>query len=316
MITEDDKLLVFEDVVEDRSLPKFQVPDTDDADEGEQGIGVSMVRHPASVTMRRFRSNPSRFNIRTGANVVGTVSLDGDASSDDSVRLVPLADVPVASKKPSTWSRFAFWRKAPSSPSPSIEEPEGISIVDFFAHLKNSQQELVVVKARAKGYERAIKNAMAASQHALVEQLKDGLNAHAMEAQLVALGLTKFLTEETVVRFYKQAKKGLRLDRIHNFSRTIPEEVVAKKARADELGLFDAYVVLHYDPQARSFAETEAEKHARKDPILFGLMKGRRVLYVVGDWVDEVCDLTLDQIAEQLGADVVGSLVGPAHPYR
>lgn len=42
---------------------------------------------------------------------------------------------------------------------------------------------------------------------------------------------------------------------------------------------------------------------SKKDPILFGLMTERRVLYFVGDWVDDFCNLTLDQIADVLGYD-------------
>lgn len=42
--------------------------------------------------------------------------------------------------------------------------------------------------------------------------------------------------------------------------------------------------------------------------ILFGLIEGRRRLYVVGDWVDEICDLTMDQIADSIGNDAIGEI--------
>lgn len=110
-------------------------------------------------------------------------------------------------------------------------------------------------------------------------------------------------------RLYKTCKKGLRLDYVRNFTRTIPEDITAKKARADELGIFDNYVVLHFDPNSKSWEETEAERLRRlhPDPILFGLMKTRRVLYFVGDWVDDVCNLTLDQLADLLGTQAIQS---------
>ena len=305
----DDKLEVFEFFQEDRSLPKFQKPGKkrdkmakyeDDSMDEDSDSGVMM-------------SNPWTTNMVVRPNVINL----GTASSATSfVQLVPYGQITeVKQEGPSFWSKLAFWRKPPPPALPP-PEPEGISVLEFFTHLKNNQEELKVVEARAKGYERAIANALQARQHALVEQLQAGLNAYAMETQLVALGLPKFLTEETVVKFVKQAKKGLRLDWVRNFGRTIPEAIVAKMTRANELGNFDNYVVLHYDPHAKSYAETEAEKAAKRDPILFGLMKGRRVLYVVGDWIDEVCDLTLDQIAEQLGRSVVESLAEATHPYR
>jgi hypothetical protein len=123
-------------------------------------------------------------------------------------------------------------------------------------------------------------------------------------------GVDVYLSEGSLVRFYKASKKGLRLDWVANFTRTIPPEVATKKVRADEVGAFDNYVVLHYDPAEKAFSETEWEQLARtsKDPILFGLMKGRRILYFVGDWIDEVCDLTLDQLADVIGKDAVKTI--------
>lgn len=217
-------------------------------------------------------------------------------------------------KKPSFWSKLAFWRSTPKKRAPVDEGT--ISVEEFFTHIKNSASELVIVKERAAGYERALTNAKKNGQTALLEQLKAGLNAYRMEAQLVSMGLTKYVSEEDIVRFYKQSKRGLRLDWIANFARQVPETVTTTKERADELGIFDNYVVLHYDPEGKAYAESEAEKAAKKDPILFGVMKGRRQLYFVGDWIDEFCDLTLDQFAEIMGREAVQS-VGPLpDPYR
>jgi|SRR5581483_4030374 len=299
------KLEVFEFFVTDPLLPKFQKGKKRDKtskydDTLEDSEGEVMMGNPWNGSIVLNPAGPAQV-----------VNLGTALNSDFNIRMVPYD----SSKKegPGFWSRLAFWRKPPPPP-PSPEENPGITILEFFSHLKNNAEELSVVEARAKGYDRAITNALAAGQHALVEQLKGGLNAYRMETQLVALGMPKFLTEETVVKFVKQAKKGLRLDWVRNFGRTIPENIVAKMQRANELGIFDNYAVLHYDPQAKSYAETQAEKAAKRDPILFGLMKDRRVLYVVGDWIDEVCDLTLDQIAEQLGQSVVGSLLEKSTP--
>jgi hypothetical protein len=85
----------------------------------------------------------------------------------------------------------------------------------------------------------------------------------------------------------------------------IPPDIIDRKLEMDGLGIFDNYVVLHYDPDKKSWAETQAEIAARRDPILFGLMSGSRNLYFVGDWIDEKCDLTLEQIVDQLGPSVV-----------
>lgn len=180
-------------------------------------------------------------------------------------------------------------------------EPKEMSVEEFFTRVKAVSVSLQLVQERAHGYEDAILQAKACGQKALVESLTKNLTAVRAEAHLVDLGLTKYLTEADLVKFVKLARKGLRLDWIGNFMRMVPAELLVKKIMCDERFVFDNYVVLHYDPDRKAWGETDAEKESRKDPILFGVMDGRRVLYYIGDWVDEFCDLTLDQVADVLG---------------
>jgi hypothetical protein len=84
--------------------------------------------------------------------------------------------------------------------------------------------------------------------------------------------------------------------------------VLEVKLKTDALGIFDNYVVLHYDPDGKATQMTEAEIAAKKDPILFGVIQHRRRLYFIADWVDEQCDLTLDQIADTLGSKAIEHL--------
>lgn len=199
----------------------------------------------------------------------------------------------VSQKVPkSSWSWLRFWDRPPQ---PSM------TILEFFRSLKNSEQEIKVVDERASGYVKLLTTAKRSGQTAFLEQLEDNLTAYRAETQMLAMGITRYIEEKDVVTFYKKCKKGLRLDWIKNFSRVIPDELVAKKVKADELEIFDNYVVLHYDPQGKAYTETKAEVAAKKDPILFGVLRNRRYLYVIGDWQDELCDLTMDKIAEVLG---------------
>lgn len=189
------------------------------------------------------------------------------------------------------WQRLWDW----------ILERRRMPIEEFFRSVKNNVEELEVVDHRLKGYLTAIEQAKRNGQTALVEKLEANVEGVRTEAQLVAIKLRKYLTEEQLVAFVKKAKKGLRLDWLKNFTRVVPSSVIKTKEAADDRKVFDNYVVLHYDPDAKSWAETQEEKERRKDPILFGVMRGRRRLYFVGDWTDEYCDLTLDQLADVLG---------------
>jgi len=284
MINSLDKLLVFEDFFVDRSLPKHSknkgaqyTINPNDFSVGEDSGNMMMVRPNRSLTIH---------------NVHNAI-------------------------KPSWLVRLFWWISAALRLSPYIkwwsdeevpEQSELMTVEEFFTSVNSSAKEIQLVKDRAAGYEKAMIRAKQGGQQALFEQLVAGMNVHRMESHLMTLGLTKYLEEADLVRFYKQSKKGLRLDWVKNFTRQIPQDVLDKKIQADETGIFDNYVILHYDPTAKSWAETQEEKNRRKDPILFGLMDGCRRLFFVGDWKDEFCDLTLDQIADALGDGAVKDL--------
>lgn len=189
------------------------------------------------------------------------------------------------------WRRFLAW----------VRDERAMPIEQFFRSVKNGVEELELVDHRMQGYLAAVAQARANGQIALAEQLEEGVEGVRAETQMFAIKLRKYITEEQLVSFVKKAKRGLRLDWIKNFTRVVPEAVVKTKQAADARGIFDNYVVLHYDPKKKAWSETKEERERRKDPILFGVVRGRRRLYFVGDWVDEYCDLTLDQLADVLG---------------
>lgn len=189
------------------------------------------------------------------------------------------------------WRWFAGW----------FHEARQMPIDSFFRSVKNSVEELQVVDHRLNGYLSAITQARKNGQTALAEQLETSVEGVRGETQLAAMNLCKYVTEAQLVVFVKKAKKGLRLDWMKNFARIVPDNVIKAKEAADERGVFDNYVVLHYDPQKKAWAETKDEIEKRKDPILFGVLRGRRRLYFVGDWVDPYCSLTFDELADVLG---------------
>ena len=286
----DDKLRIFEDFRVDHALPKYREPEEESEDSSED----SKVWRGGSKFVRGSQ----------------TINAPWDAELDvaQTTWLFENATLPFPWRWARRLKRFLLWLVTWATGGAG-KRGRAITIQEFFSSVKNSAEELKIVTERAAGYEAAMAKAQESGQRALYESLVAGLAATRAEAQLVATGLTTYLEEARIVEFAKRAKKGLRLDWVANFVRTIPDEVLARKSRADALGIFDNYVVLHYDPTAKSWSETEAERRERKrDPILFGVIKGRRRLYFVGDWVDELCDLTLDQIADLLGADALGKI--------
>lgn len=134
------------------------------------------------------------------------------------------------------------------------------------------------------------------NQIALAEKLEEAKNIVASEIVLSKNGYDKYVTEEKIIEFFKRCNRGVRIDFIRNYSTLIPFSVLEKKNALDNLGVFDNYVVMHYDPNMVVFKETERDKKLARDPILFGLIKGSRKLYFVDDWITDEDDLTLDEL--------------------
>lgn len=194
-------------------------------------------------------------------------------------------------------SKVLRWLKAKLKPETVVP------VTQVFARIKASTQELAEWEARDQVLEELLTRSKTAGQHDLVKRLEAERVVRQFENALYVKGRRKLLTEAQLLEFTDECEKGLCLDWVRDFLRPIPPEVVAEKAKCDEDHLFDNYVVLHFDPKNRG---TSPEARAKaKDPILFGVIKGSRKLYFVGDWQDELCDLTFQEIIDTLGKSLV-----------
>jgi hypothetical protein len=177
-----------------------------------------------------------------------------------------------------------------------------IDALEFFSLVKLSSKESVATyRDRVSDYLSAVHNAVTVGQTALMEDLLRGLVTNKYESVLFAEGLYYVVTEEQMVSFVKQCEKGIKLDYIKNFTRPLPQDVVSKIERINQLEVFDNYVVLYYDPEGKIYKETAREEAKRKDPIVFGVIAGSTKLYYIADWVDEYCDLTLEKFIDTIG---------------
>lgn len=206
-------------------------------------------------------------------------------------------------EKPGFFKRLFKKKKAEKKEEvvvPEAEEKPEIDVLEFFSIIKlESTKQVEAYYSRIETYLKALKQAQDMGQTALKDKLIGMMFIAKYESLLKAGGFGTRIREEQVVEFVKKTEKGVSLDYIKNYARPIPQEVIDKKLKADNLHVFDNYVVLHYDPQKKSYAQTskekEIERQKKADPILFGLIKGSRNLYYVADWIDEYCDLTLDK---------------------
>ena len=209
---------------------------------------------------------------------------------------------------PSSGEKMRNWliRLLEGKKKPKVIKKQ-ISVLEFFSGLSKSYEELTPIADIATHYEKALVQAQANGQTALVEKLKDMVELVRSESHLIAMGLKKYVTEKQVYDFYEKVgeDKNLKLTWIKNFGRIIPEEIYQAKKDVDERKIFDNYVILHYDPANNGEKLTKKEIEKKKDPILFGVMKGSRKLYYIADWKDEYCELTLEDMFRELGEKVL-----------
>lgn len=188
----------------------------------------------------------------------------------------------------------------------TIDVGAQFDILKFFADVKLSlEHSKEVYKERIFEYVSYFGYTEKLGQTALKEKLFDELTINRYESVLYACEFYKVLTEEKLIEFAKGCPKDLKITYLENYIRNIPMEVADLKIKADELEVFDNYVILHYDPEGSSTSLTKEEIERKRDPILFGVISGSRKLYYIGDWVDEYCDLTFDALVEHFGKDVI-----------
>jgi len=120
------------------------------------------------------------------------------------------------------------------------------------------------------------------------------------EEKLVELGITTFIYRDIIEDYIDHVSKDVvKIIELSQYTREVPDEIVEviKKTK----GIFDELYIIFTDYTGKEERKI-AQERRDKDPILFGCFKNDRMIsdrfYVLGDWVDEYCDLTFDKFVE------------------
>jgi hypothetical protein len=220
---------------------------------------------------------------------------------------------------PNIWAKFRIWlyktffMDKKDIPKKKIDPVE---LNSFFDSIKGSLSAVSKknIEEVLENYNTFLENAKRNNQVALVERIEDYSEILKYELLLSDSKFKTYLSEENLVKFHNLASKhnklntNLCLTYIKNFAKVIPDNITKLKEEADELKIFDNYVILHYDYDGGAVKKTKKEIEKEKDPILFGVIKNSDKLYYIGDWVDDYCDLTLDQVIKKIGKKSVEKL--------
>ena len=158
-----------------------------------------------------------------------------------------------------------------------------------------------VLNSRLERISQILESTAITNQIALKEKIEEKFAKLIREQEMFSCGFDKFFERSILQAFVDSVKeKAIKITPIKNYIRLIPKKVREKMDIAREKNLFDDYVVIHCDPENKAIEKTQEEK---KDPILCGVIKQSSRYYLIGDWQDELCDLTMDTILDHLGLE-------------
>lgn len=207
-----------------------------------------------------------------------------------------------------------LFNSLPSFMQKTIEKiwskPEEFDVFGYFDSIKESVEalnpnEIQNIINEIDNIKTVITTLSAVGQDSMKEAYQSILNLREKEFTLYKSGkIKKVLSEEMIVNFSKTAPKALKLTYLKHYLRVIPLDCVSKILDVLESKLFDNIVILHYDPENKDSKPSKQEVEKAKDPIAFGLINGSRNFYYICDWIDEYCDLTLEDIVETLPEDL------------
>jgi hypothetical protein len=202
-----------------------------------------------------------------------------------------------------------------SCPTPlvtaQVRGTRGLAPQLYFKYIKKKFKllERSRLDKRLESLEKAFDKVMEAGQTAMGEKILKELALDTKEAMLYAKGITRYIEYDDLMKHKRDIRDGHISDtKLADFTRIIPDKVLAKKKAVDEL--FDGFMIFHYwDEKAKDVKKMAPEEKSKmRGPVLFGLIKESNRLYFIADWEDEFCDLTFDEMVKELGKKSEGKL--------
>ena len=304
------KLRVFEDFFIEEDLPKWRKiavkiekqdkGKSDDTSASMNGFGSSWENN-GSISDRRTERELLRNAKHERMNYVNRA---GNRIDTNSGYIIRTGD---KSKKKSWFGRIL--EKFSTSNNNQVDQGEPGEPADkVFDDVKTSMMSPTNEEIlRAKKVVDTVENQLKVSgQYEIAKKVEGSRSVLEAELALVRSGQLKYITEEQIVKFMLLSERGMRLEYLRYYANILPSEVAKRKILSDGLLVFDNYCVLYYDGGAPKFSLIQEiiddqERIKRRDPILFGMIKGSRKLYYVTDWVTADDDLTLDKLETVIG---------------
>jgi len=186
----------------------------------------------------------------------------------------------------------------------------------YFTYIKKKFNILERMKldARIKKIEAAFDEAVEAGQSFLADKILHEFSREIRESVILAKGISKYIEREDLVKYKHKIKEGHISDTLlKDYTRIIPKPILEKVKSLKDV--FDGFVIYHYYEEALEKKKekkqkiTPTEKAKLKDPVIFGIIRETNRLYFIEEWVDEFCDLTFEDIVDQIGESRIGKKI-------
>jgi len=188
-----------------------------------------------------------------------------------------------------------------------IEKKKGLIRPKFyFKYIKEkfSTLEKIKLETNLRKIEKAFDKAIANGQISLGKKIMNKSIILGKELLIRSKGITYFIEQKYLDKYKHKIRKGHISDTdLEDYTRIIPDEVIEKLNKVKDF--FDDFVIYHYwnEDQEDVKEMSSEEKEDMRDPVLFGKIKETDRLYFIADWEDEYCDLTFDEMIEELGCN-------------
>ena len=303
------KLRVFEDFFIEEDLPKWRkiavkIENQDkcksNGTEDSMNVFGSSWENNGSISDRRTQRELLRNAKHERRNYIGRMGNRIDTSIDSAM---------IVGGKTKKKSWFGRILDKFASPKKQKEPDEiGVPADKVFEEVKASMMSPTNEEIlRAKKVVDTVENQLKVSgQYEIANKVEGSRSVLEAELALVRSEQLKYITEDQIIKFMLLSERGMRLEYLRYYANILPSEVARRKILFDGLLVFDNYCVLYYDGGAPKFSLIQEvidnqERIKRRDPILFGMIKGSRKLYYVTDWVTADDDLTLDKLETVIG---------------
>lgn len=170
-----------------------------------------------------------------------------------------------------------------------------------------------------------IKKCKITGQTEMAKEIAHQANLALRELNAAKKGFDIFVNREDIERYIdKIENKSVKIIEINKYIREIPDDVMDKLEQAIEI--FDQLYIMFTDYTMKETKKVAKERRD-KDPIVFGAFLDKdeedskkrpyveNRLFFIADWVEEKCDLTLEQIVRDVkdkeGKDITYKVITP-----